>query len=112
MINRAGLLAFWAACRAVQAVSPSGKISVSRWASPRSNGPGISWKHTDRLRKSKGGESDTTSDPAVLEVLEGWVDQLHGYIDNIEQGIEIPVAADAQRKCMLLSLSLPRPQTD
>ena len=30
----------------------------------------------------------TGADP-VLEVLEGWVDQLHGYIDNTEQGIEI-----------------------
>ena len=105
MINRAGLLAFFEQhARAVQAVSPTGKSTVDRWASPRSNN-GSSPAAGNVLmgsESSQDGTADANSDPAVLEVLEGWVDQLHGYIDKIEQGIEIPVAADIQRRCMFL----------
>ena len=105
MINRAGLLAFFEQhARAVQAVSPTGKSSVDRWASPRSNNESSPAESNVPMGSevAQDGIADANSDPAVLEVLEGWVDQLHGYIDKIEQGIEIPVAADIQGKCMQL----------
>ena len=124
IINRPALHAFFEQhARAVQAVSPTGKsTNGQRWASPRTKGSelaavtvseGVTEAATEggdgsapgMSQSSPGGVDDVGSDPAVLEVLEGWVDQLHGYIDNIEQGIEIPenalgsgIIVDAHRK--------------
>ena len=30
-----------------------------------------------------------TADSDLLQALEGWVEQLHGYIDKLEQGVDV-----------------------
>ncbi len=74
LISRSALLVFFEQhAQRVFAASPRGKASPGkRWAQPRGSGA-----------------SPSTTDPEMIEVLEGWVGQLHGYIDEIEQGRQI-----------------------
>ena len=45
-------------------------------------------KHQSTSQQWASAESKA-ADPALLEALEGWVDQLHGYIDKLEQGVDL-----------------------
>jgi hypothetical protein len=34
-------------------------------------------------------QATNTADSDLLQALEGWVEQLHGYIDKLEQGVDV-----------------------
>ena len=79
--------------------------------SPKNKGRGGGGRGSSR-KEAWMSSSETKADPALLEALEGWVDQLHGYIDKLEQGVdlssvEIPITTSTT-KSTPVTLSTPK----
>ena len=83
--------------------------------SPRNKGRGGGGGGGGSRKEAWMSSSETKADPALLEALEGWVDQLHGYIDKLEQGVdlssvEIPITTSTTKSTKSTPVTLSTPK--